>query len=72
MHGDYVNRTIVKSTDIYYFVANNYDKYYDLSIDSCVSHETTPQYHDHNLLPYKFVQISKRDVQPKELYYNSL
>ena len=38
MHGDYVNRTIVKSTDIYYFVANNYDKYYDLSIDSCVSH----------------------------------
>ena len=33
MHGDYVDQTVFQDTKLYYLGANNYDKYYEFTID---------------------------------------
>ena len=72
MNGEHVDLNIVQYTQIYYFDDNNYDEYYDFTIDSCVYHEATLQYHGNNILPSVLVQISEHGVQHRERDYNSL
>ena len=52
------------------FDANIYDEDYDFIIDIYVIHASNPQDHEHNILPYKHVQIYEHYFQPKECDYN--
>ena len=45
VHGDYVEWTIVQDNDLYFIDAKTYDEDYYLTIDSCVIHAATLQYH---------------------------
>ena len=62
MHEDYVDRTIVQDSKLYYFDANTHDEYYEYTIENCVSHADILETHEWNILPYRIVQISEFGV----------
>ena len=66
MHGDYVDRTIVKYTKRHYLYTDTYDEHYDSNIDHFVHHSANLHDHAHSIIPELTIQISEPDVKPKD------
>ena len=62
MHGNCVNQTIFKDTELYYFYANTYDEDYYFTIDRCDHCIDTLQDNEYIIIPSKPVQISEHYV----------